>query len=93
VLCDALGVSASGDYACRSRPESARAAANGHSSTTSGVFTSSIVAVMERHASMQPCGPKVARSVAAAAFLAKLSADQRRISFGKRDKTSPAAAA
>lgn len=31
--------------------------------------------------------------LAAAAFLAKLSADQRRIAFDKRDKTSPAAAA
>lgn len=31
--------------------------------------------------------------IAAAAFLAKLSADQRRIAFGKQDKTSPAAAA
>jgi SRSO17 transposase len=31
--------------------------------------------------------------IAAAAFLAKLSADQRRIAFAKRDKTSPAAAA
>jgi SRSO17 transposase len=31
--------------------------------------------------------------MAAAAYLAKLSADQRRVAFGKRDKTSPAAAA
>ena len=31
--------------------------------------------------------------MAAAGFLAKLSADQRRIAFGKRDKTSPKAAA
>ncbi len=31
--------------------------------------------------------------IAAAAFLAKLSAHQRRIAFGKRDKTSPTAAA
>lgn len=30
--------------------------------------------------------------MAAAAFLAKLFANQRRIAFGKRDKTSPAAA-
>ena len=31
--------------------------------------------------------------MAAAAFLAKLSADQRRAAFGKRDKTSPLAVA
>jgi hypothetical protein len=66
VLCAALEVSASGYYAWRGRPESAKAAVNRALLADIRAFMSSTVAAMARRASTPPCGPKVARSAAAA---------------------------